>query len=162
MSVDDLKRAQKAGWIIQGVDDEGILCRCPSSGCGLQVRIKYGGPVQHCDPGLTRDPRSIPVGSYDDVRRILRDRREELLLTIPEVEEIAGTTKDHLAKAEKENPSRVPGFDIIAEWAEALGYEIVLRPAQLSSLSMRLIAETRRYRRRRLQERARRRQAREA
>jgi len=161
MAVDDLKKAQRAGWIIEGADDDGMLCRCPSAGCGLRVKIKYGGPIQSCDPGLNRDPRAVPIGSYDDVRRLLRERREDLLLTIPEVEEIAGVTKDHFAKAEKENPTRTPGVDIIAEWAAALGYEIVMRPAQLSPLSLRLIDETRRYRPRRLQERARRRRSRQ-
>lgn len=160
MAVDDLKRAQRAGWIIEGVSDDGMLCRCPSAGCGLRVKIKYGASIQSCDPGLSRDPRAIPVGSYEDVRKLLRERREDLLLTIPEVEEIAGITKDHIAKAEKENPTRTPGLDIIAEWAAALGYEIVLRPTQLSALSLRLIDETRRYRGRRVQERERRRRQR--
>lgn len=157
MSVDDLQKAQRAGWIIEGCDDDGMLCRCPSAGCGLRVKIKYGGPIQSCDPGLNRDPRSIQIGSYEDVRKILRDRREDLLLTIMEVEDIAGLTHGHLMKAEKENPTRTPGLDIIAEWAAALGYEVVLRPTQLPKLSLRIIDETRRYRGRRLQERARRR-----
>jgi transcriptional regulator with XRE-family HTH domain len=160
VSVDDLKRAQRAGWIIEGVDEDGMLCRCPSHGCGLRVKMKFGGPIQTCDPGLNRDPRSVPIGSYEDVRVLLRERREDLLLSIPELEEIAGLTKDHIAKAEKENPTRTPGFDLLSVWAQALGYEFVLRPAQLSPLSLRTIVETRQYRGRRLLERARRRRER--
>lgn len=161
MSVDDLKRAQRAGWMIEGVTDDGILCRCPSAGCGLRVKMKFGGPIQHCDPGLYRDPRSIPIGSYEDLRCVLRDRREDLLLTIMEVEDIAGLTHGHLLKAEKENPTRTPGLDIISEWAAALGYEIVLRPTNLPQLSLRIISEIRQNRGRRLQARARRRRERE-
>lgn len=157
---DDLKEIQKAGWMVLGTLEDGVLCQCPSFGCGLKVKIKRGAKPQQCDPGLSRHPADRPIGSYEDARQLLRERREDLLLSIPEVEEIAGLTKDHLAKAEKDNPSRLPELDTIVVWAQALGYEIVFRPTQLSNMGLRLIAETSRYRGRRLQERDRRRRAR--
>ena len=161
MSVDDLKKAQAAGWMVEGALEDGILCRCPSHGCGLRVKIKYGAPIQQCDPGLSRHPADRPIGSYEEVRQLLRERREDLLLSIPEVEEIAGLTKDHLAKAEKDNPSRLPELDTILVWAQALGFEMVLRPTPLSNMGLRLIDETGRYRSRRVRARDRRRRARQ-
>lgn len=160
MALDDLKNIQRNGWIIESVDDEGTFCRCPSFGCNLRVKIKHGTNVRSCDPGLTRNPTEVQIGSYEDLRMFLRKRREQLLLTIPEVEEIAGLTAYHIAKAEKDNPSRLPELGTIILWSQALGYDVVLRPTQLSTMTLRFIDETRRFRGRRVQERDRRRRAR--
>lgn len=160
MALDDLLKIQRAGWIIESVDDYGTFCRCPSFGCNVRVKIKHGANVRACDPGLNRNPWDVPIGSYEDLRKFLRERREELLLTIPEVEDIAGLTADHLKKAEKDNPSRLPELGTIVLWAQSLGYEVVLRPTQLSKMGLRLIDETSRFRGRRVRERSRRRRQR--
>lgn len=149
MAIDDLKKAQDAGWVLVGATDKYSICRCPSYGCGVKLRIPYGTTPQRCDPGLSRDPISEPVGSYDELRRKLRHRREEMLLSIPEVEDIAGLTVDHIKKAEKDNPSRIPEFDTLVLWAQALGFELVLRHSGLPNLGIRFIDDTRRWRPRR-------------
>jgi transcriptional regulator with XRE-family HTH domain len=156
MSLKDLKKVQDAGWLIIASDDGGVLARCPSHGCGLKVRIPYGTNVQSCDPGLSRSPTDMPVGSFEDLRLFLQSRREELGLSISEIESISGLSVDHVAKAEKENPARLPNVDTVIYWANALGFEVVLRPAELSAMALRIIAETRplQPRRRKLYQRA--------
>ncbi|MFW8636972.1 helix-turn-helix domain-containing protein [Cribrihabitans pelagius] len=83
------------------------------------------------------------VGSYDGARMALRARREALGLTISEVEELAGATVDHLAKAEKDGSSKLPNAQLLLEWAQALGYEVVLRPTELPAYTRRVICYTR-------------------
>jgi len=143
MSMDDLKAVQAAGWTLIATDGDSTLAACPSFGCGVKVRIPHGKRVLSCDPGLNRGPRDIPIGSYEDMRKALRLRRQELELAIPEVEHIAGLARDHLAKAEKPNPTKLPNVDTTLWWAAALGYEVVLRPVDLPDIALRIISETR-------------------
>lgn len=145
MSTEDLKRAQDRGWVIKSASDTAMTVQCPSHGCNLMAKIQYGGHVPQVDPCLSRAPDEQPIGSYEDLRLILRARRRELGLTITEIEEVAGLTKDHIAKAEKNDPTRIPGMDTISFWATALGYEIVLRRGPLPKVTLRTITETRRY-----------------
>ena len=143
MSLEDLERIQKAGWMIVAADDERTLARCPAYGCGLKVNIPHGSSVQACDPGLSRDAWDIPIGNYEDIRLVLKDRRQELLLTIPEVEDIAGLSVDHIAKAEKKDPARKPTIETMIYWAQALGFEILLRHTGMPKKTLRFIDETR-------------------
>lgn len=138
-----LKDVQAKGWAIQSVSTEGAIAKCPSAGCNLYAELKYGAHVPAVDPGCRRDPIDIQVATYDEIRRQLRAARESLLLTIREVEEISGIASDHLAKVEKDLNPRMPPAQMLFEWAGALGFEIVLRPAPLPSLAIRTIMDTR-------------------
>ena len=80
---------------------------------------------------------------FADIQNFLKSRRDELALSIAEIEEIIGLSKDHLAKMEKQNPSRTPSTDILIEWAQALGFELVFRPTPMTSYAIRTICDTR-------------------
>jgi transcriptional regulator with XRE-family HTH domain len=143
MSVDDLKRAQKKGWILVAATEGAMIVRCPSFGCGLKAKIPYNSEIPQCDPSIYRDQSEIVVGNYNDLRELLRARRNELRFSIREVEEISGLSTDHIAKAEKENPVRQPNLDLVLPWAQALGYDLVLRPRDMTPYALRVIAQTR-------------------
>ena len=85
----------------------------------------------------------MKVPTWDDIRCLLRDQREKLLLTIREVEEIAGIEGDLLAKVERDGSKKIPNVQTLSDWAGALGFEIVLRPIPLTSYAIRTIIETR-------------------
>jgi transcriptional regulator with XRE-family HTH domain len=138
-----LKECEDAGWHLEFVGDDFVVGKCPSVGCGLRAKLDQDRAVPCADPGRRRDVLDLKVGSYDEARTVLRERRETLGLTISEVEELAGATVDHLAKAEKDGPSKVPNAQLLLEWAQALGYEVVLRPTELPALTRRVICDTR-------------------
>jgi transcriptional regulator with XRE-family HTH domain len=144
-----LRNVQNAGWIIQFVDDDKVLAKCPRAGCSLKAVLKDGDNVpETCavGPSLTE----ITIGCYDDARKFLRQRRDDLVLSIKDVEEVAGMTVDMLAKVEKDNPSKIPNFIFVLEWAQSLGYDLVLRPGNLPNYALRTIAESRGQMKRRL------------
>lgn len=137
-----LRNVQKAGWQIMSADTISATVACPRAGCSLKVRLKDGAKIpQACI--AAPDLSEVTITTYNDARVFLHGRRVSLGLTIKELEEVAGVTVDHLAKAEKSNPSRHPNMEIMIEWATALGYEIVLRPAQMPSMALRYIADSR-------------------
>lgn len=138
-----IKFCQDKGWHIEAVTESAVVGKCPSAGCQMRAKLEQGGHVPAVDPGCRRPAADRKVASYDDVREILRERRTSLLLNIPEVEEIAGLANSHLAKAEKNSPTRIPNMQIMIEWAQALGYEFVLRPIELTPYAVRTICETR-------------------
>jgi len=143
MVVDRIKEAQRKGWVVIGVETGSIFLRCPSYGCGLKCKVLNGEPIPSVDPMLSRNPVDMQVGSFADMQSALRERREELCLSISEVEDAAGLAHGHIGKAEKDNPSREPQIGIILEWAQALGFEVVLRRADLPPLTQRLIEGSR-------------------
>lgn len=139
---DFLRKVQRCGWQLHRVDQAEVVGKCPVAGCGLKVKVDAGGFVPSChraDPALT----DIPIESFDDLRHVLRARREDLALTITEVEEVAGLTVDYLAKFEKDDPSKIPNMQATLEWLQALGYQMVIRPAQLTPYALRVLVETR-------------------
>lgn len=137
-----LREVQRAGWDLMSVDLGSALVSCPRQGCNLRVRLKSGTAIpETCGRGP--DLRETVVRSYEDARIALRNKRHSLTLSIAEVEDIAGMASDHLAKAEKENPSRILTTNIFLEWCEALGFEVVLRPKELSPYALRVISQTR-------------------
>lgn len=138
-----VKKVQTAGWHITSVTEDAVVGSCPSVGCGLKAKLEPGGIVPDVDPGCRRNRLDEPVEDYDDIRRALRGRREDLGLTIREVEEIGGISVDFLAKFEKDDPSKTPNAQTLIEWAQALGYEIVLRPGQLTPYAVRTLCDTR-------------------
>jgi len=144
MDANFLKELEEAGWHIERVSETGAVCKCPASGCSLRAQLKQGGRIPKVDPGKRRDMIDNPIAQYDDIRRLLRARREGLGLTIREVEELAGMATDHLAKMEKDEPTKIPNSQVLIEWALSLGYELVFRPTQLPAYTRRVVAESRR------------------
>ena len=138
-----LKAVENAGWSIESVDADSVVGKCPSVGCQLRAKLAHDKPVPRVDPSCRRNVLDRKIESYDDVRELLRARREGLGLTIREVEEIAGAAVDHLAKAEKDDPSKLPNVQLLVEWLQALGLELVVRPGELPAYTRRVIVETR-------------------
>lgn len=141
MDADFLKRLQAAGWHVESVTDEKVVARCRSPGCQLRMKMTERSPLfQSHAPGYGLD---YEVNEYEQVRELLRQRREQLGLTIADVEEICGLADGHLAKAEKDGPTRIPRFDVLATWAAGLGFSFVLRPIPLTPYANRIICESR-------------------
>ena len=138
-----VKEVQQRGWHVEAVTDEDVIGRCPSIGCGLRAKLNQNARIPDVDPGCRRSRIDKPVHNFEDVRKAMRQRREELALTIHEVEEIGGITVDYLAKFEKENPSKIPNASLLFEWVQTLGYELVLRPIEMTPYAIRTICETR-------------------
>ena len=139
-----LEQIQDAGWHLEQVGQRQVIARCPAEGCGMRALLSSGAPVPKVDPNNARFGLDRPVEHYHDFRRILRERRESLGLRIGDVEEVSGVGTDYLRKAEKEDPTKIPNFQTALDWAQSLGYEIVLRPGTISDrLSLRTICDTR-------------------
>lgn len=138
-----IKSVQASGWHIEAVTDNSVIAKCPSVGCNLRAELKLGGYVPDVDPNQNRDLIDRKVETYDDIRVLLRERRENLLLSIREVEEIAGLETDHLAKIERNDHNKIPNVQTLLEWSESLGFEIVLRPRPMTSYALRTICDTR-------------------
>jgi transcriptional regulator with XRE-family HTH domain len=137
-----LAEVQAAGWLIIRADEECVIGSCRRSGCGLKATFKAGRPIPATErPGPSR--LEHVVSGFEDSRKFLGSRRRDLGLTIAETEEIAGMAQDYLAKFERENPSKIPNAITFIEWAQGLGYEVVLRPGDLGRMALRVIAETR-------------------
>lgn len=154
MKVDQefLKAVQRAGWKIKLVDSGRVLAGCPRAHCEMQTVLKPGSPIPDTcspDPGMIE----VEIRSYDDGRRTLRDRRQDLCMTMTQVEFCAGLTEGHLLKAEKDNPDRVMSVEGFIVWANTLGFEVVLRSGDLPPVTLRELAnsqpqvETRKQRR---------------
>lgn len=144
-----LRKVQRSGWIIRAVDETAVFGSCPREGCQVMVKLR---PEASIPDACSRGPdlAEQAVESYDQARVFLRGRRETLGLSIKDVELGIGMADDHLAKFEKDDPSRIPTVPIFVEWAKGLGYEVVLRPTSLPPLMLRIIAETREKLRKRL------------
>lgn len=138
-----VKDVQAAGWSIEAVTKDTVIAKCPSAGCNLYAELKQGGVVPAVDPGARRDPIDQQVATYDTIRKMLRQRRESLLLTIRELEEVAGLEPDLLAKVERDGTKKIPNVQTMLDWAGALGFELVLRPVPMTALALRTIVETR-------------------
>lgn len=142
ISAEFMREVQSAGWNIVAVTTDAITAGCPRSGCNLRHKIRKGGTVPavcRTDPPLA----DVAVTSFDDARIAMRERREQLWLTIKEVEDAAGLADDYLAKFEKDDPSKIPNAQAFIEWVQSLGFEMVLRPSTLPPRTMRLIEQTR-------------------
>ena len=137
-----LKDVQNSGWSILAVTEGACIGRCPTSGCSMKALMTEGKPIPQrvvaYGPSL-----DMPVGGYDEAREVLKARREELLLTIQELEIVSGIAETHAAKFERAEWTRQPNTETFIEWAAALGYEVVLRPVDLPPITLRMISETR-------------------
>jgi hypothetical protein len=94
-----LREIQRHGWLIESVGETDCVVKCPVEGCGMRTRLKKGRKVP---PRLNPAVHLSEVAeSFDGIRAALRARRQELCLSITEVEEAAGMTEAHLAKFER-------------------------------------------------------------
>lgn len=137
-----LKRIQEAGWQIVHVEHDSAVMGCKREGCGLKSRIKSGAAIPMAASKLPALAEHA-VNGFDDARVFLRQRRENLALSIKDVELVAGIAVDYAAKFEKDEPSKIPNVETFIDWAGALGYQVVLRPVELPPYTVRVIAETR-------------------
>lgn len=140
-----LKSIEERGWMVETADKGGCIAKCKTPGCSMRIRIKEGGVIPYREVG-PKHSLDQPIHSFDDVRNVLRDRRENLGLIISEVEEVAGIAGDHIAKFEcdgYQKHARIPNVQTFLYWANALGYEVVLRPSVLPAVTCRRISETR-------------------
>ncbi|MDF3426580.1 helix-turn-helix transcriptional regulator [Sulfitobacter sp. KE29] len=138
-----VKDVQMAGWSIQAVSEDAVIGKCPSAGCNLHAQLQPGAAIPAVDPGCRRNPIDAKIKTYDDIRRAFRKRRENLLLTIRELEEVAGLEPDLLAKVERDGTKKIPNVQTLLDWAGALGFELALRPVPMTPLALRTIVETR-------------------
>ena len=142
MTPEFLRQVQRNGYRIEAVTEEGCIARCPAEGCGLRLNIRENGFLPR-RPGQDTRPEDRPIPAFRALQAVLKARREELTLTIGETEDMAGFAQHHLSKAEADKVQRIPNFDFLIDWCEALGFEFVLRPKQMPPLSLRYLAETR-------------------
>lgn len=137
-----IQRIQAAGWVLESADKDTCVAKCPAMGCEMRAVFRTGGPLPKREPHSGPD-LDIPVSTFNGAREVLRDRRRELLLTIRDVEEAAGAADDHLAKIERDNYDKIPNVETFMMWAEALGFQVVLRPIPLPPITVRAIVDTR-------------------
>lgn len=140
---EDILRAQNRGWMVEAVDEDRIVGRCPAHGCGLKAVLKAGSKIPQCDPDLRRDPTMLPIGIYDDLRLILKERREGLNLSMGDIEFASGLADGHVNKMESPNPARIPQIDTVLLWLQSLGYELVVRPTELPPATASILEGTR-------------------
>lgn len=137
-----LTEVQAAGWSIEAVETGRVIARCPRYRCNVRQYIAPGQTiVPTCKQG--KDLSEVPVNTYGEARAFLRDRRDALGMNIAELEECIGLTKDHLAKIEPDNAARIPNIETFMDWAQGLGYEVVLRNVGLPAKTLATIAQTR-------------------
>lgn len=137
-----MRDVQRAGWLIIAADEKAVLAGCTRAGCNLRIRLRAGGKVpEACNP----DPAigEIIIDNWSQVSDRLLERREQLCLSIKDVEYAAGLADDYLAKFGKHNPAKIPNAQAFFEWARSLGYQVVLRPTDLPPLTLRVLAESR-------------------
>lgn len=138
-----LRAVQAAGWMIVAVETDSVWIGCPRAGCNLKTRLKSGGHI----PAVCRTDPPLPeipvVGYLNDARPALRERRQQLGLTIRDTEDVSGIADDHLAKMEKDDPSKIPNILTFVDWAASMGYDVVLRPSVLPPVTIARIVETR-------------------
>jgi transcriptional regulator with XRE-family HTH domain len=150
MDADFLRAVQRAQWLIKAADEGSVIARCPRAGCTLTVRLSPGGVIpQTCRTGP--DFLETVIRSFEDIRLPLREAREDYGLTIADVEQASGMADYHLAKCEKDDPSKIPNIETVISWAGSLGYDVILRRGSLPLLTLRLIVETRPRLKRRVQ-----------
>lgn len=144
MKPEFLREVQAAGWNIITADETDVWVGCPRAGCNLRHRLREGAAVPAtCRPQPVL--AEIVVEQFDDARRAMRSRREELCLSIKDVEEAAGIAGDFLAKFEKDDVVKIPNAITFIEWVQALGYTVVLRPTGLPPYALRIISDTRKH-----------------
>lgn len=141
-----LRDVQDKGWWIEAVTQKTCLASCPVPGCGMMTQLRQGARVPPRAPGS--DNTEVQVTDYEAVRVLLRERREQMGLSIREVEEDAGMAVDFLAKFERDTWNRagtirLPNLATFIEWAQVLGFEVYIRKGPMPPKVLRTIAQTR-------------------
>lgn len=142
MNPDYMKQVQAAGWGIVTADEKFVWVGCARSGCSFQFKLREGAAIPATcrpQPMMTE----MVVESFEAMRVALRNRREQLCLSIKDVEDAAGLATDHLAKFEKDESVKIPNIQTAMEWAQALGYTLVLRQVGMPQVTLGLISRTR-------------------
>lgn len=142
MTPDILEDVQRKGWQIGAVQEDCVLALCKRPGCGVKLMIQPGTPVPNVE-APSAYVREFVMKSFHHMRKLLRQRREELNLTIQDVEEIAGFATAHLAKFERDGVKIAPNMTTVLTWCDVLGFEVILRPKQMPPQTLGVIAETR-------------------
>lgn len=145
LTAEFIREVQAAGWDIVAADTESVWAGCPRGGCNLRLRIKAGSSIPSVCRSTPLLPEIVVKSHVNDARPALRDRRVELGLSIKDVEDCSGIAADHLAKMEKDDPSKLPNILTFVDLANSLGYDVVLRPsaAGLPPITIGRIIETR-------------------
>lgn len=137
-----LAAIQKAGWRIVSADETCVTCMCGNPGCSLRVKLEPTRPIP-----MGFDKRAVigwtKVTDIDELRQALRKRREDLALTIPEVEADAGLIESHLNKIEKDYPSKIPNVITLMWLMRCLGLAMYIAPHELPHPVLRTISSTR-------------------
>jgi transcriptional regulator with XRE-family HTH domain len=85
--------------------------------------------------------KEIVFDSYVAWHKFLQDRREQLGLSIRDMEAISGLADDHLAKIE--SGVKIPNLETAIMLSQAAGIELFARYSPLRKLAKRTIIETR-------------------
>lgn len=142
MKVDQkfLQAVEEAGWVLAYVRADQCSVMCPRSGCDLRITLRPGAPVPN-SAGAMPETKEIAFDSYDAWRKFMVDRREQLGLSIKDMEAIAGVADDHLAKIE--TAVKIPNLETAIMLSQAAGIEIFARFSPLRKIAQRTIIETR-------------------
>lgn len=144
MKPEVLRKVQQHGWDIEAVERDTCVVKCPTQGCKMRARFDLSGNIPQRDVEAFSWDQT--ARSFDDARLILRERRQELGLTIAEIEHISGIAGDHLAKFERvewQRFPRLPNISTFIDWANSIGIDVVLRMGELPPVTLRWIADTR-------------------
>lgn len=125
-----LRKIQDAGWHLEQVGEKQVVAKCPSRGCGMRALLNAGTKVPEINPPQPMAGLYRPVETWDDMRRVFRERREAIGLRLHELEDVVGVATDYLAKAEKEDPAKTPNAQTAFDWGQAMGLYVRLKPME--------------------------------
>lgn len=135
-----LSQVQSSGWLIHSVDGDRVTAKCPRYGCALMTYLYPGKPIPNaCSP--SKDMAEVAIKDMAEAFRFLIERRHDIGLDQLETTDCIGLVHGHLHKLE--SGARTGRVDTFLAWAQALGYEMVLRPVGLPPKTLLTIAQTR-------------------
>lgn len=141
-----LQRVQAAGWIIRHADMSGGVVYVSPPGYDLVVKLSAGAKI----PVISDLPASpARLETFDDLRQIWRQRRQELGLTHEDVEHIVGCTPSHYAKVERDTwnsadvkTRRMPNAQFAMDISAGLGLPLFVDRGQLPPVTLRAMANS--------------------
>lgn len=137
-----IEAAQERGWVLFSSTPEGLTFRCARMGCEharfvSQERVESGRTLAACQwehrPGANR----YAVPSYSEMVYLLREARWRMGLSQEELGACIGGADGHVNKLEVGD--RRATMPTLLEWAQALGFDVVLMPAPLPKATLRAI-----------------------
>lgn len=134
-----LQDVQKANWAIVEANDRCVVGKCTGAHCGLRAQLTPGAPL----PTVGSCSSALIVNSFEDLKQILHNRRNELTLSISDTEHASGFADDHLRKMDTPSPTKIPNLQAAIDWANTLGYNLALVPTDLPTATLNIMAETR-------------------